>query len=158
MSEKKLTHVSKDGLPGMVDITGKSDSIRNAVASSRINVGNDVFNFLESTGFHTKKGSILQTAIIAGTIAVKNTFNVIPLSHQIPIHSCDIEINPVEGRFEISCSVSSVGKTGVELEALHGAWVTALTIYDMCKALSPEMVIENVQLEKKTGGKNDFKR
>lgn len=158
MPDQKLTHVKDNDLPGMVDITSKSDTIRNAIASCVIIVGNEVYQFLESNGFNTKKGSVLQTAIIAGTMAVKNTYNVIPLSHQIPIHSCDIEIIPSTGRFDISCSVSSVGKTGVELEALHGAWVTALTIYDMCKALSPEMTIENVQLEKKTGGKNDYKR
>lgn len=153
-----LTHLDKDGLPGMVDVSKKSISSRIAKASGRIDLGEQVMNQLKGEGFHTKKGSITQTAIIAATMAVKNTFNTIPLCHQIPISSCKVFIEPDEQGFSISCIVKTNSQTGVEMEALHGVSVAALTIYDMCKALSHEMIIGSIQLDKKTGGKQDYER
>ncbi len=158
MSKKNLSHIDNNGLPGMVDVSGKSISIREAQASGKIILGEAVMQVLKDQGYSTKKGSIVQTAILAATMAVKNTFNTIPLCHQIPITSCKIFIKPYDSGYEIKCKVKTNGQTGIEMEALHGVSVAGLTIYDMCKALSQEMVITEIQLDIKTGGKNDYKR
>jgi len=154
--EKKLSHLDKDGMPGMVDVSQKAISSREASASGKIIVGKEVMKILAADNFNTKKGSIAQIAVIAGTMAVKNTYNTIPLCHQIPISSCKINVTPTEDAFEIGCTVKTNSQTGVEMEALHGVTTAALTIYDMCKALSHEMVITDVRLEMKTGGKKDY--
>jgi len=156
--EKKLSHLNADGQPAMVDVSDKKNTARQAIASGKVVVGLDVMKLLADTGFSTKKGSIIQTAIIAATMAVKNTFNTIPLCHQIPITGCKVEITTEAGTFDIRCRVKTNGQTGVEMEALHGVSVAALTIYDMCKAVSHDMVIGDIQLEEKTGGKNDYKK
>ncbi|MGS0527479.1 cyclic pyranopterin monophosphate synthase MoaC [Zobellia nedashkovskayae] len=104
-----------------------------------------------------KKGSIIQTAVIAGIQAVKKTSELIPLCHQINLSKVQIDIVPNGQALEISCTVKCTEKTGVEMEALTGVSVSALTIYDMCKALSHDIRITNVQLEEKTGGKNDYR-
>jgi cyclic pyranopterin phosphate synthase len=154
----ELSHINEEGLPEMVDVTHKGESIRIATASGKIVAGKKIMAQLAADGFNSKKGSILQTAIIAGTMAVKNTFNTIPLCHQLPISSCKFDINPDEQAFHIRCTVKTEGKTGVEMEALHGISVAALTIYDMCKALTHDMSISDIRLEQKSGGKHDFKR
>ena len=154
----ELSHIDKKGDPGMVDVSHKQNSERIASASGKIQLGTDIMSELKKGGFTTKKGSITQTAIIAATMAVKNTFNTIPLCHQIPITSCKIIVDPVDDGFDISCTVKTVGQTGVEMEALHGVSVAGLTIYDMCKAISHNMQIINIQLDMKSGGKNDYKR
>ena len=156
--KKKLSHIDQKGLPGMVDVSHKNHSIRIATASGRIDLGADIMQQLKEEGFSTKKGSIAQTAIIAATMAVKNTFNTIPLCHQIPITSCKIFVNPDNEGFSIESIVKTVGQTGVEMEALHGVSIAALTIYDMCKALSHSMIIKDIQLERKSGGKSDYER
>lgn len=156
--DKKLTHLDQHGNPGMVDVTAKAHTQREASASGQIILDQSVLDTLRASNFDTKKGSITQTAVIAATMAVKNTFNTIPLCHQIPITSCKINIEPTTKGFNIYCTVRTAGQTGVEMEALHGVSVAALTIYDMCKALSHEMVIQNIQLDKKSGGKNDYQR
>ena len=156
--EKKLSHLDKDGTPGMVDVSHKSTTSRLAKASGKIIVGKEVMSILAKDDFNTKKGSIAQIAIIAGTMAVKNTFNTIPLCHQIPIASCKIHVDPTEDAFYIDCTVKTNSQTGVEMEALHGVSTAALTIYDMCKALTQDMIITDVRLEKKEGGKIDFSR
>jgi cyclic pyranopterin phosphate synthase len=158
MTNKKLTHINSDGLPGMVDVSHKADTVRVASASGTIYLDTVTLDILSSNGYSTKKGSITQTAIIAATMAVKNTFQTIPLCHQIPISSCKVDINPTGEGFDIRCTVKTKGQTGIEMEALHGVSVAALTIYDMCKALTHDMVIGDIQLNKKTGGKNDFER
>ncbi len=158
MKEQQLSHLNAEGQPSMVDVSAKQDTARVATASGSIKVGADIMAQLADKDFTSKKGSIIQTAIIAGTMSVKNTYNVIPLCHQIPISSCKIHIEPSEDRFLIRCTVKTNGKTGVEMEALHGVSVVALTIYDMVKALSHDMEIGTIQLETKTGGKHDFKR
>jgi len=155
---KKLSHINDEGKPGMVDVSHKVTTARLAIASGTITVGHEVMEILAKDGYHTKKGSIAQIAIIAGTMAVKNTYNTIPLCHQIPISSCKINIEPQSDGFSISCSVKTMSQTGVEMEALHGVSTAALTIYDMCKALSHDMKISDVRLEKKTGGKQDYER
>jgi len=158
MSKKLLSHIDKDGVPGMVDVSEKTTTARVAIATGRISLGKDIMADLAEQGFNTKKGSIAQTAIIAATMAVKNTFNTIPLCHQIPITGCKIEINPDEAGFAVSARVKTQGQTGVEMEALHGVSVACLTIYDMCKALSHDMEIKDIMLTKKSGGKNDYER
>jgi len=154
--EKKLSHLDKDGMPGMVDVSKKATTSRVARASGRIVIGKEIMEVLAVDGFNTKKGSIAQIAVIAGTMAVKNTYNTIPLCHQIPISSCKINITPGKDGFHIDCTVKTNSQTGVEMEALHGVSTAALTIYDMCKALTHDMVISDVRLDKKTGGKSDY--
>lgn len=156
--EKKLSHIDKNGLPGMVDVSHKETTSRVAAASGRITLGESIMSQLSKEGFNTKKGSIVQTAIIAATMAVKNTFNTIPLCHQIPITSCKVYATPDITGFSLECIVKTNGQTGVEMEALHGVSVAGLTIYDMCKALSHDMTISDIRLDKKKGGKNDFER
>ena len=155
---KQLTHINKDGQPGMVDVSHKATTIRVASASGKILLGEQIMDSLSKDGFATKKGSIVQTAIIAATMAVKNTYNTIPLCHQIPITSCKVNIEPTDTGFNLSCIVKTNGQTGVEMEALHGVSTAALTIYDMCKALSHDMLISDIQLDKKTGGKSNYER
>ena len=154
--KKKLSHLDKDGLPGMVDVSEKVSTHREARASGTITVSKAIMEILAVDNFNTKKGSIAQIAIIAGTMAVKNTYNTIPLCHQIPISSCKINIKPTDIGFDIDCTVKTNSQTGVEMEALHGVTTAALTIYDMCKALSHDMSISEIKLEKKTGGKSDY--
>lgn len=153
---KKLSHIDAQGLPGMVDVSAKASTERLAVAKGKITLSKEIMSSLSKEGFNTKKGSIVQIAIIAATMAVKNTFNTIPLCHQIPISSCKVHVLPVNDGFEIECRVKTIGQTGVEMEALHGVSIAALTIYDMCKAISHEMTIEAIQLINKTGGKSDY--
>lgn len=153
---KELTHIDENDLPGMVDVTHKSDTERIAIASGSILIPEEYMEQFRAGDFTTKKGSIIQTAIIAGTMAVKKTYEVIPFCHQIPISSCRIEIEAKADRFEISCRVKTYGKTGVEMEALQGVSTAALAIYDMCKALTHEMTITDVQLLSKSGGKSDY--
>ena len=155
---KQLTHINQDGQPGMVDVSDKATTIRIASASGNITLGIEIMKTLSEDGFATKKGSIAQTAIIAATMAVKNTYNAIPLCHQIPITSCRVNVDPTATGFNISCTVKTNGQTGVEMEALHGVSTAALTVYDMCKALSHDMLISDIQLDKKTGGKSDYEK
>lgn len=156
--KKKLSHLDKDGMPGMVDVSEKVTSFRVASASGTITLGAEIIKILAENDFNTKKGSIAQIAIIAGTMAVKNTYNTIPLCHQIPISSCKINVEPTAVGFNIDCTVKTNSQTGVEMEALNGVSTAALTIYDMCKALTHDMVISDIKLDKKTGGKSDYER
>jgi cyclic pyranopterin phosphate synthase len=157
-SKKELSHIDDRGLPGMVDVSEKSLTQRFASASGEILIDEDIMEKMKDGGFNTKKGSIIQTAIIAATMAVKKTYDTIPLCHQIPIASCKVNIDPQKNGFKINCKVKTISQTGVEMEALHGVSIAALTIYDMCKALSHDMKISNIALHEKTGGKNDYKR
>lgn len=143
----------------MVDVGDKAVTTRVAVASATVVVGEAILAELTESGFNSKKGSIIHTAIIAGTQAVKQTWSVIPLCHAIPISSCKIYIGTegaAAGAMNVECRVRTEGKTGVEMEALHGASVAALTIYDMCKAMSHDIRIEGIHLMSKTGGKSDY--
>ncbi len=158
MMEKKLSHIDESGNAVMVDVSQKSISVRQAIASGIVSFPDEVFKSLTEQDFVGKKGSIVQTAVIAGIQGVKKTSELIPLCHQINLSKINVEITPGENQFKISCTVKCNEKTGVEMEALTGVSIAALTIYDMCKALSQDIVIGTIQLEQKTGGKNDFQR
>jgi cyclic pyranopterin phosphate synthase len=152
-----FTHLDAEGRPAMVDVSDKQITQRTATAQARVVLGQSILDELRSNDFSTKKGSIIQTAVIAATMAVKQTWSVIPLCHPLPIQGCKVDISPDgEDALLIHCTVKTEGKTGVEMEALHGASVAALTIYDMCKAMSHAIRIESLQLVSKRGGKSDF--
>ena len=152
-----FTHIDKKGNPTMVDISNKSKSERKAVARSVVWLGPEITSHFNDGEIVTKKGPVFHTAIIAGTMAVKKTSDLIPFCHPIGLDNCTIEIAMKGDVAEIMCKVSVNAKTGVEMEALTGATVAALTIYDMCKALSKSITIKETRLMEKTGGKNDFK-
>lgn len=159
MSDNKFTHIDKTGNPGMVDVGTKKVSRRVARARTVVVPGKEVLAMLEGGEIHAPKGPVFQTAIIAGTMGAKKTGELIPLCHPIGLDNLhiDIEVND-SGEIVIDCTASVEAKTGVEMEALTGATVAALTIYDMCKALSHDIVIKETMLMEKTGGKRDFKR
>lgn len=143
----------------MVDVGGKTVTHRKAVAQCIVALPKHVWEALQNDGFNTKKGSVFQTAIIAGIMAAKKTGELIPLCHPLGLHNCEIDIEATDRQeITIHCTASIDAKTGVEMEALTGASVAALTIYDMCKALSPDIVIREIKLMEKTGGKSDFKK
>lgn len=141
----------------MVDVSEKKVTARTAVAVGRVTFPPSVFEILAGQDFLGKKGSIIQTAVIAGIQAVKKTSDLIPLCHQINLSKVHIDILPHDNSLEITCTVKCNERTGVEMEALTGVSVSALTIYDMCKALSHDICIGDIQLKEKTGGKNDYR-
>lgn len=149
-----LSHVDEHGMPRMVDVSAKAETKRLATAEARVWLPPLVYSHLAAAQFVSAKGSVISTAIIAGTQAVKRTSEWIPFCHPLMIESCDFSITPADPYLIIRCSVGITHKTGVEMEALTGASVAALTIYDMCKALSHEIRIESVQLIQKSGGKH----
>lgn len=151
-----FTHIDENNLPGVVDVSGKQATLRTATARSIITVPDAVMAALSDGEIQAPKGPVFQTAIIAGTMAAKQTSNLIPLCHPLPLEGCKVKIR-VEGANDIvvECSVKIHHKTGVEMEALTGATVAALTIYDMCKAFSHAMVIRDTRLIEKHGGKRD---
>lgn len=157
-----FTHLNSSGKPQMVDVGDKAITTRVAVAEATVVLGEEIMRALEADGFNSKKGSITQTAILAGTMAVKQTWATIPLCHAIPISGCSLDVSADDtegataGAMKVICEVRTDGRTGVEMEALHGATVAALTIYDMCKSMSHAIRIENVHLVSKTGGKSDY--
>jgi len=143
----------------MVDVSEKQVSRRTATARSIVVLPAEVLEQLADGDIQTKKGSVFQTAIIAGIMAAKKTGDLIPLCHPLGLDNCSINIR-VNDQNEviIDCTATITAKTGVEMEALVGASIAALTIYDMCKALSHDIVIKETKLMEKTGGKRDFKR
>jgi len=155
---KELSHIDEAGNASMVDVSNKSSTIRTATASGSVQFPQEVFETLAARDFLGTKGSIIQTAVIAGIQAVKKTSELIPLCHQLKLSNVHIVIEPVNHTLHIVCKVKCNERTGVEMEALTGVSVSALTIYDMCKALSHDILISDIQLEQKTGGKNDFSR
>ena len=154
-----LSHIDENNQPGVVDVSEKAVTLRTATAQSIITVPDGVMALLTDGDIQTKKGPVFQTAIIAGTMAAKQTSNLIPLCHPLPLEGCKIRIE-AQGANDIviECSVKVHHKTGVEMEALTGATVAALTIYDMCKAYSHDMVIRETRLIEKHGGKRDVER
>lgn len=152
-----LTHLDQNNNPTMVDVTDKSTSIRMAKAVSKVQLPQDLRPFFTGQELMLKKGPVFQTAIIAGTMAVKKTHELIPFCHQIPVEGCKFDISVDENLLvTINCRVKTTFKTGVEMEALHGATTAALTIYDMCKAVSHNIVLKETKLIQKTGGKNTY--
>ena len=158
MAVSDFTHLGKDLLPNMVDVGQKKATERIAIARTMVKLPDEIFSKLNSTASkRSSKGSIFDVAVIAGTQAAKKTADLIPLCHIIPLDSVKIDFRR-EGdqRIIVECRVKATFKTGVEMEALVGSSVAALTIYDMCKALSHEIVIEETKLIEKTGGKSDY--
>lgn len=156
--KKQFTHVSKSGNPQMVDVSGKAITAREAIAQGEIFLGKEIAALIDGKELITKKGPVFQTAIIAGVMAAKKTSELIPFCHPIALEDCQVSITLAGQKAVITSICKTSGKTGVEMEALTATSVAALTIYDMCKALSPEMTIGAIQLMKKTGGKKNFAR
>jgi cyclic pyranopterin phosphate synthase len=155
--KKALTHLDAAGLPSMVDVSGKPATARTATAECRVRFPKEVAAQLHASGLRSAKGGIVDTAIIAGTMAVKRTHELIPFCHPLPIDGCRIVIVwDGDSALRIECTVRTTHRTGVEMEALTGATVAALTVYDMCKALSHRIVIGPAKLLGKRGGKSDF--
>ena len=158
--KKSFTHLNAStGQPGMVDVGDKLVTKRIATAQSIVVLGEEIMQYFTGGEIQTKKGPVFQTAIIAGTMAAKKTSDLIPLCHPLPLENCklNIDINQHD-EVVITCTASITSKTGVEMEALTGASIAALTIYDMCKAFSHDFVIKETRLVEKTGGKSDFRR
>lgn len=155
---KEFSHIDKQNQPQMVNVSGKNVTKRRALAKATMFLGKEVIDLLEGDELTTKKGPVFQTAIIAGIQAVKKTSDLIPMCHPLLIQGVDIQIKTIsEECIEICSSVEIEGKTGVEMEALTGASVAALTVYDMCKAITQKMVIQELRLIEKTGGKSAIK-
>lgn len=154
-----FSHLNKKMEPQIVNISAKQVTHRRAVAQATVEVPENILQKLKEGDFKTPKGSVFQTAIIAGIMAAKKTGELIPLCHPIGLENCEvhIEVND-KNEIEIYCTAEAEAKTGIEMEALTGASVAALTIYDMCKALSHDIIIREIKLIEKSGGKNDFRR
>ena len=153
-----LTHVDESGRPAMVDVSGKAVTLRTAAAGATVRMPPAVAAELRAAGFITRKGPVFHTAIVAGVLAAKRTHELIPFCHPLGIENCRLEVDmDAAGDVQVRCTVSVHHRTGVEMEALTGASVAALTVYDMCKALSHDIVVTDVRLLEKTGGKRDFR-
>lgn len=157
--EREFTHLDKTGSPTMVDVSLKAATERTATAQTLVILDNEIVSRLENDEIHTKKGPVFQTAILAGIMAAKKTSDLIPLCHPLGLDKCTVDISINEKKeVVIHCTAKVSGKTGVEMEALTGASVAALTIYDMCKGFSHNIEIRSTKLMEKKGGKSDFKR
>jgi cyclic pyranopterin phosphate synthase len=155
----RLTHLDSNNRPNMVDVGEKEITHRVATAEARVRLPRAVALELRKSGHRTKKGPVFDTAVVAGVMAAKRTHELIPFCHPLGLDNCKVEIEERKGgEILIRCRVSVHHRTGVEMEALTGASVAALTIYDMCKALSHDIEITGVRLLEKSGGKRDFKR
>jgi len=150
MSE--LSHLDAQGAAQMVDVSGKPDSVREAVAEGFITMTPEVITAIRASDI--KKGDVLGTARIAGIMAAKRTSDMIPLCHPLPIASVTVEFDHVDTGIRVETRVRTTGKTGVEMEALTAASIALLTIYDMAKALDKGMAIGPVRLLAKSGGKS----
>ena len=152
-----LTHLNENGDPAMVNVGAKPATERIATARSLVQVNKEILQKLENGELLMPKGPVFQTAIIAGIMAAKRTGELIPLCHPLGLEHCSITIEIRKDELiEIKCTASLTGKTGIEMEALTGASIAALTIYDMCKALSTDIIIKETRLISKKGGKRDF--
>lgn len=152
--ENKLNHFDNDGNAIMVDVSGKQDTSRTAIAKGRILVNDAVMNAIVNK--EVKKGDVLGVARVAGIMAVKRTWELIPMCHPLMIQKCsiDFEIDQKNNSITVISTVKVEGKTGVEMEALTGVQISLLTIYDMCKAIDKSMEMTNIHLVQKTGGKS----
>ena len=157
--KKILSHVDAQNRPRMVDVGAKPVTARCATAQAIVRFPTHVATALRAGGMRAKKGPVLDTAIVAGTLAVKRTHELIPFCHPLSIERCDFAIEFVsDSELAIRCEVAVAHKTGVEMEALTGASVAALTVYDMCKALSHEIVIADLRLVEKSGGNRTVRK
>ena len=153
-AKARLTHVDESGAARMVDVGGKPDTRREAVARGRVSMRPETLALIRENAFD--KGDVLGVARIAGIMGGKDTARIIPLCHPLPLNAIDVEfaLNESESAVEITGSARTTGKTGVEMEALTAVSIAALTIYDMCKAVDRGMRIESVRLVRKTGGQS----
>jgi cyclic pyranopterin monophosphate synthase len=151
-----FSHLDDEQRPTMVDVSGKTSSQRTAVAESRVRFPSAVATALRDNGLRSPKGPVFDTAIVAGVMGAKRTHELIPFCHPLGLESCRITIEMEGDSALIRCSVSVHHKTGVEMEALTGASIAALTIYDMCKALSHDIIIGDTRLVSKDGGKSAY--
>ncbi|MDI6793150.1 MAG: cyclic pyranopterin monophosphate synthase MoaC [bacterium] len=153
-NQEELSHFDAGGKAVMVDLGGKEETHRVAVAGGCISMRPETFRLIQEGG--TKKGDVLGIARIAGIMAAKRTSELIPLCHPLPLTRIEIrfEMKEETSQIEIESQIETVGRTGVEMEALTAVSVAALTIYDMCKAVDRKMTIESIQLIKKSGGKS----
>lgn len=154
MSE--LSHFDETGKIRMVDVSGKQESVRRAVASARVLLSDETLATLRSNA--NPKGDPLEIARIAGIMAAKRTSELIPLCHQINLSKVNVAAEFCDNGISIEAEAITSAQTGVEMEALTAASVAALTIYDMCKAVQKDIVITDIRLESKTGGKSDYQR
>ena len=154
-----FTHFDESGRAHMVDITAKGDTVRTATAAGRVLVNEETFRLIRTGGM--KKGDVLGCAQVAGIMAAKRTWELIPMCHPLPLTGVDLTFTLYEEipAVEIAAAVRCTGPTGVEMEALTAVSAAALTIYDMCKAVQKDMVIDRIRLEQKSGGKSgDYRR
>jgi len=154
-----LTHVNPQGSVQMVDVADKANTVRTAVAEGRVYIGEEAFNLVASNNIN--KGDVLPTAQIAGIMGAKQTSKLIPLCHDVHLRGVDVELTLDETKHAVSIRAyaKSVGPTGVEMEALTAVSVAALTIYDMCKAVTKSIRITDIQLRAKTGGRSgDYRK
>jgi cyclic pyranopterin phosphate synthase len=158
MARTKLTHLDARNRPTMVDVAAKAVTLRTALAEARLQLPRAVSAALRRSGHRTKKGPVFDTAIIAGVMAAKRTHELIPFCHPLGLEQCRLEIEHAGNEIVVRCRVSVHHRTGVEMEALTGASIAALTLYDMCKALSHELTITGVRLVQKSGGRRAFRR
>ncbi len=154
----KLSHVDKENRPTMVDVSDKLVSDREAHAQSVLVLPDDVLQQVSDDEIQTSKGPVFATAIIAGVMAAKKTHELIPFCHPIGLDSCKVTIVLRGNKAVIDCHCKVTHKTGVEMEALTGASIAALTVYDMLKALSHDIIISETRLMAKSGGKRDYRR
>ncbi|NCF23511.1 MAG: cyclic pyranopterin monophosphate synthase MoaC [Gammaproteobacteria bacterium] len=154
----ELSHVDEKNRPTMVDVGDKAVTAREAHARTIVVLPKEVLAALDGDEIQSRKGPVFATAIIAGVMAAKKTHELIPFCHPLGLDNCDVAITMDGDRAVIDCRCKVTHKTGVEMEALTGASVAALTVYDMCKALSHDIVISETRLMMKTGGKQDFHR
>ena len=152
-----LSHLDENDSPHMVNVGDKPVTKREARAQCRVALPENIATLFASGEWNSKKGPVIQTAVLAGIMAAKKTSELIPLCHPIALEDCTVTIARAGDRdLVIECRVAATHKTGVEMEALTGASVAALTIYDMCKALSHDIVIQDTRLIEKHGGKSDY--
>jgi cyclic pyranopterin phosphate synthase len=159
MARRGLTHINARQQPAMVDVGAKEVTHRVAVAEARVRLPLAVARALRAAGHRTRKGPVFDTAIVAGVQAAKRTHELIPFCHPLALENCQLHIEHRRAQeIVVRCEVSVHHRTGVEMEALTGAAVAALTIYDMCKALSHDIEIGSVRLLAKSGGRRVVKR
>lgn len=156
-ASKTLSHVdAATSLPRMVDVSNKTTTARRAIATCRVVFPRDAWDVLQGSGFAGTKGPVLATAVVAGVQGAKRTASLIPFCHPVALDACDISFDEEDCALHVTCSVATTHRTGVEMEALTGCSVAALTVYDMTKALSHSIVVEDLRLVQKTGGKSDY--
>jgi len=157
MNDTQLTHLSESDQPRMVDVSAKAVTTRTAVATCLVTLGDELLALMSDGELKNKKGPVFHTAVLAGIQGTKLTSQLIPLCHPLPLDSSAVEVTPhTSEQVLVTCTARTTGKTGVEMEALTGASVAALTLYDMCKSANPAIVISELKLASKTGGKSDY--